>query len=161
MMKRHLVKGAVLVSLLVLVAVRGAMAGGLPQALDTIQQGIADVQGSVSSLTAPEQSSVRYTPPVLAPPHALIRCQAVNVTAVAQDVQVAIVRPGFGDRVSDQCPALGAGSVCVRGLIIEPAEEAGQYFCRFTVVNGVRTSIRAGLTLSLSDGTPAFAYAAE
>jgi hypothetical protein len=161
MMKRHLVLGIILGGLVMLVPLRGAMAGGLPQALEDIQQGITDVQDSMSSLAAPEQSTVRFTPPVLVPPHALLRCQAVNVTAVAQNLQVTVVRAGFGDLVSAQCPTLGAGNVCVRGFSLDLADETGQYFCRFTVVNGLRTSIRAGLTLNLSDGTPAIAYPAE
>jgi hypothetical protein len=150
--EEHMVISPYLMVVAILVGVLAAGAAnaagpGLPQGLDGIQQGIADVQNSVDSLIAPDQSNVRSTPPIAVSFPQLVVCSVANVTGVNQKVQVdqvnfngtVIISTTFDPLQPGQ--ATGLGSLGVQGL-------TAPRWCRFIVIDGSRTAIRAAITVS-------------
>src|SRR5439155_12145421 len=100
MIKPHLVVVAVLMSMLVAGAVRetsgapptSAPAEGVPAQLTGIQQDISLLQTSVNFVSEPDQSNVRFTPPLSTWPGGFVQCFVVNVTSVNQTVKVDLLK---------------------------------------------------------------------
>src|SRR5262249_36178194 len=104
---------------------------------------------SIDQLTNAAASNVRFTPPlfiqatdVLQPPDAA--CKVVNVTSEVRHIKVEV---------------FGVNGLIVGGLVeaIDPGHQTGldvgispndAVFCKFTVVDGTRSDIRADLAVS-------------
>ncbi len=152
MIQRHLVMVAVLMSLLVAGAVSGDTAAGVPEQL-------ADLQNSVNNISAPDQSNVRFTPPVSVDHLDDVACEVVNVTSVNQQVQVDQLTFNGSVAVTitlDLLPgrASGVGD-------IPPAGLTAPRWCRFIVVNGTRTAIRAAIVIRVLGTSTRTTLAAE
>jgi hypothetical protein len=149
MIKRHLVMVAVLLSMLMAAAVSAPSAAPpaatVPHQLQEIQQDITDLQNSVNNISAPDQSNVRFTPPVVVVPPDGVTCLVVNVTNVNQTVQVDLLRGPGSVIQSGIFPQTAPGNFDAIEEI--PVSFGAVYRCRFTVVNGTRTAIRAVITI--------------
>jgi len=150
MIRRILVMVAVLMSMLGAAHLRESTAAGVQQPLEAIQQDITDLQNSVNNISAPDQSNVRFTPPVVVVPPDGVQCLVVNVTNVNQTVQVDLIR-GPGSVIQSQIfPQTAPGNFDVIEEI--PVSFGAVYRCRFTVVNGTRTAIRAVIAIRRTVG---------
>jgi hypothetical protein len=112
----------------------------------TILQAVRDLQNSVNQLTARQQASVRFTPPVFIQTPDQGSCKVVNVTAVTLTVQIQS-RDAVGAVLFDTGNiSLGSGEV-VGSVIPSGGIGPGHVSCKFTVVGGSRTDIRGALAV--------------
>jgi hypothetical protein len=99
--------------------------------------------------------SVLFTPALRAGTHEALSCTAINIGATTLDVRVDLVEypPSTGGLGSALCPTLASaqtatfGQVCSRGYA-GPVE----VYCRITVANGPRDSVRAVMSIWDSNG---------
>ena len=153
MNKRHPVMVAVLMSILVAGAASAAPTQGVPQQLTEIQQNITDLQNSVNNIIPPDQSNVRFTPPIFIPSGQFVGCQVVNVTSVNQKVRVDMLNGDGGVVVSQTHDPLPPGAVKRLPAVSPGLGLVNAFWCRFIVVDASRAAIRASI-----DGTIEFAH---
>jgi len=102
-----------------------------------------------------ECKSILFTPAIRAGTNEALSCTAINVGATTLDVRVDLVEypPSTGGLGSALCPTLASaqtatfGQVCSRGYA-GPVE----VYCRVTVNNGPRDSVRAVMSIWDSNG---------
>jgi hypothetical protein len=126
----------------------------IQQGIQALQGAIADVQGSVktiqsgvSALIDPSQSNVRFSPPLFVGDLGGMLCEVSNVDSAAHGIKVELIAGADGSVVSTFVSGmvpLGPGAVWVasKGSLVRDA-----YYCRFTVLDGSRTDIRASATV--------------
>ena len=111
-------------------------------ALTAIQSALTTLQTSVNGLSNESQSNVRLTPPVDVAPPDLASCGSVNVTTQSRTVRTEIFNIG-GSLVEGpytQTYLPGKGNALGNAT-------ANFLYCRFTVLDGLKTDIRAGMTV--------------
>jgi hypothetical protein len=142
--KRILTVFLVLLSVVVVGAVSqiGATAqtaAGVPQLLQQILSAVADLQKSVDAIENVNFKNVRFTPPVFNFTFSGENggCEVVNVSDSSRTVET-VARSFNGAVVDSKTSVLGPGAI--DALTISPI---GQFSCKFTVVGGSRTDIRA------------------
>jgi len=111
-------------------------------ALTALQSALTTLQTSVDGLTSESHSNVRVTPPVDVAPPDLASCGLVNVSTQSRTVKTEIIDlngvvnegpftltylPGTGNAFGNRT--------------------ANFFYCRFTVLDGVKADIRAGMTV--------------
>jgi hypothetical protein len=133
----------------------------LQTTVDSLTERLITLQNSVNVLSAASQGQVRFTPPafVFAPDDA--GCEAVNVTNATRTVRLQLIDGLAGALLVD------SGNVSIApGVAYDVAKflSPGQFFqayCKFTVVDGSRTDIRADLTISVFAASIKLAVPAE
>jgi len=108
-------------------------------ALTALQSALTTLQGSVDGLS---HSNVRVTPPVDVAPPDLASCGLVNVSTQSRTVKTEII---------DLNGVVNEGPITLTYL---PGtgnafgnRTANFFYCRFTVLDGVKADIRAGMTV--------------
>lgn len=115
-------------------------------AVISTQRGVVALQAGLAALTDPAQANLRYTPPMFVPDSSGMLCEVSNVDDVAHAVKVELI-DGFTGLVSatfvDGTIPLPPGQVWVASA----GRPRGAYYCKFTVLDGSRTDIRASATV--------------
>jgi Nucleopolyhedrovirus P10 protein len=111
-------------------------------ALTALQSALTTLQTSVDGLKSESNANVRVTPPVDVAPPDLASCGLVNVSTQSRTVKTEIV--GI-DGVVNEGPftsTLLPGTGNAFGN-----RTANFFYCRFTVLDGVKADIRAGMSV--------------
>jgi hypothetical protein len=119
-----------------------------------LQTSVNALQASMNALIAPAQTNVRITPVLLASFHN-VGCPVVNVSTGTRMVRIEnyASAPPF-----IQTATLTPGSISTPTVL----DTAGPVYCKFIVIDGTRTDIRAAMHIRVSGGIePGLAIAAE
>ena len=109
---------------------------------------VTNLQNSVNALTSPPQANVRFTPQVAQKsPFDDIFCSVVNVTSVTRTVRLQEIDNGvvLFDTGNFSLPAGSEYNVGAPQAVFTA-------FCKFTVVDGSRTDIRASVWVRTQNG---------
>src|SRR5262249_40270426 len=111
----------------------------------------------LGDIIAPDQSNVRFTPPLSVHGNKNVACLATNVTSVNQVVKVAIFSTTFSvfpfpvtvttllaESLIDPLPP---GDVQGFGFFPVPPSNHPQVYCRFIVEGGSRSAIRGSIQI--------------
>lgn len=139
--KRHLVRVAVPISMFVAAAVNAAS-----PAFEEMEFDIGVLQTSVNNIIAADQSNMRISPPLTVGPGQPISCIVANVTSVNQRVRVEQLKWDGSVAFTFTHDPILPGQALPLTLqgdqnIIAPR------WCRFVVIGGSRTAIRASISL--------------
>jgi len=112
----------------------------LQTSVANVQNSVANVQNGVDAISASDQSNVRFTP-ILSVKSAAISCWVHNVTTSPRSVRVQLIRYLDGSSALDATLLVPAESV----RAASQAFVSLTGYCKFTVVGGVRSDIRANI----------------
>jgi hypothetical protein len=105
-----------------------------------LQSTVNTLQTRIDALSPPEQSNVRWTPIVSVQQEA-ISCWVLNVSTSSRSVRIQLIRYLDGASILDATLPVPAGSVNAASQ----AFPALTGYCKFTVVDGERSDIRANI----------------
>ena len=144
------------------VGATAVMAQGAPGSLAQILAALQQLQASVNALGA--ENNFLFTPTVIVET-GIVDCNHVNVTDADRHVLTQLVDASTGEVVA----TAGAGAATRPGQFravgaVAPSGFSGTGYCKFTVVDGTKSDIRANLTLTpntASDETTAVSVEAR
>src|SRR5262249_29173490 len=117
----------------------------LSSGLVTIKNELTDIQTDLSNLSTPDQSNVRVTPEVhVGADPDQPSCKVVNVSAATRKVFVQMMDVAGIDR-SHFTFVMSPGDT--NALFQAAPFIAGGHYCKFTVLDGLRTDIRGVITI--------------
>src|SRR5262245_15641868 len=129
----------------------GRLATGLSSLQTTLDGLVSTVDAFIAS-SAPGKAAI--TPPVVAFAPDTIFCTATNVSAATKNIRVQVINANTAGILFDSG---AAGTPVSPNLSVAGAAAGGasgtRAICKFTVVNGVKTDIRAVLALFASGAT--------
>lgn len=139
-------------------ALQNLQAGQAAQntSLTSLQTTLTAIQNAITAL-APVQSSVRTTPPLIHTGNTF-ECAVTNVSAAARSVRIEAISVPGAILLASQVVAVPPGD----GSQIFVTQATSRTICRFTVLDGTRSDIRASAhVLGGSLGESSVALAAE
>ena len=134
---------------------------GLQAAMTTLQTSVGTLQTSVNALIASaSQGNTRITPAAVAISPDVGICTATNVTDTPRTIHVQMFDGNNGTLFSENG---GNGQLVQPGKsAVAPSTSNRRLFCVFTVVDGSRSDIRAGLAIyTAPNGSDKLALPAE
>ena len=111
-------------------------------ALTALQTTLASIQTTVNSLIPPAQGQVRQSPPLFFASAGgnTIACPVTNVASASREVNIEYVQGSTGAVVSTIGAVLEPGRTRMSAFV---GFASDNYYCRFTVLDGTRSDIRA------------------
>jgi hypothetical protein len=126
----------------------------LQSSVDAIASQLTALQTSVNALSAPNQTNIRFTPPLIVSSSNVAACFSVNITDVTRTVQIQVLSDS-GTVIDDSGNVtLAAGHTWIISVFGSSLGET--VYCKFTVVDGSRADIRAALGIFSAPGDPTF-----
>lgn len=118
--------------------------------LEQLQASVSALQQSVNALGASD--NFVFTP-VVRVESGIIDCNFVNVTAEPRHVEIVIVNAATGATATQDSGLVATPPGRFRSTgAFSPGGFTGMAYCKFTVLDGVKTDIRANLTLTPNVG---------
>lgn len=146
-----------------------AAAGGVPELIEkvialvtSLQADVAVIKSDTAAIRTPSQATTLFTGKVIFR-SGVLDCALVNVVNQPRSVLIQVINGSTGVVATQDAGTVPVQPGISRSIGIASSFGTGSFYCKFTVLNGVASDIRANLLLggSLANDTTLLATAAQ